>query len=149
MSSCLRPIWADVIIRGGRTNFVGIGREAVAGQVRIAPHHGIARYTNSRLTCRPTSAAARCRLERVMSLSGWRRRFTWVRLVRRSLASRAFETCLFFHGLFELPGHDLLDRLHLQLFEGAFLLEEVVEAAAHVGIAFLAHDRYWRSVSIL
>src|SRR6185312_10597362 len=47
---------------------------------------------------------------------------------------------LLLHGFLELPRDNLFDRLHLEFFERTLLLEEVIELASHVGIAFLAHS---------
>src|ERR1039457_4403000 len=53
-------------------------------------------YTSSIVTRRPTIAAARCRLPRVMSFFGSRIRSTWVRLVLSSAAILFFEIFFFF-----------------------------------------------------
>jgi hypothetical protein len=43
-----------------------------------------------------------------------------------------------FHGFVKLPGYDFLDGLSLGFFEDAFLLQEIVNACAHVGFAMFA-----------
>src|SRR6266851_764017 len=48
------------------------------------------------MTRRPTIAAARCRLESVMSFLGSSSRSTWVRLVLSSMAIRALDMFFFF-----------------------------------------------------
>src|SRR6266478_4897043 len=52
--------------------------------------------TNSIITRRPTTAAARCRLERVMSFLGLRSRSTWVRLVLSRVAILFLDIFCFF-----------------------------------------------------
>jgi hypothetical protein len=53
-----------------------------------------------------------------------------------------FGDFLFLHGLFELPGDDLFDRLRLRLLKNAFFFQEIVNARTHVVfpiLALLAH----------
>src|SRR5260370_28793714 len=46
---------------------------------------------------------------------------------------------LFLHGLFELPGDDLLDRLCLGLFKDAFFLQKIVNSGPLMLLAFFTH----------
>jgi hypothetical protein len=50
---------------------------------------------------------------------------------------------LFLHGLCELPGNDLLDRLRLHLFEDAFLLEETINTGTYMLLTHRSNS-LWR-----
>src|SRR5438876_917085 len=47
------------------------------------------------------------------------------------------------HGLGELPGHDFLDSLRLRFFKDAFLLQEIIDARAHIPLAHFSSS-FWR-----
>ena len=69
-----------VVLRIGTATVLGVGEI-------VGPYESSCTQTNSSLTCRQTSAAARCKLESVTSLPGSSSRFTCVRLVRSILAN--------------------------------------------------------------
>jgi hypothetical protein len=62
--------------------------------------------------------------------------------VKLQLGKAGLRYALFLHRRFELPGDDFLHGLHLELFEDAFGLEKIIQAAADSGIALLAHDLF-------
>src|SRR5216683_7234115 len=115
----------DFVVRG-RLHLV----RGIPGGDGLSPH--TARQTSSIITRRPTMAAARCRLESVMSLFGFSSRSTWVRLVLSSVAILIPRYFLFVHGLVELPSDDFLDGLRLRLFKDALLLQEIINARTHM-----------------
>src|SRR5258708_27560398 len=91
--------------------------------------------TNSIITRCPTNAAARCKLDSVMSRFGSRMRSTWERLVFSNTAMRALEI-FFLHRPSQLPHNELLDGLRLRFLKYVFFLQEFVNARSHL---FLSH----------
>jgi predicted permease len=91
----LSPVRGPCFRRGIRTAFASRDtRRPCEGLTRGQLNQGLL-YTSSIVTRRPSIAAARCRLDSVMSFFGSSRRSTCVRLVFNSAAMRAFDIFCF------------------------------------------------------
>ena len=116
------------------------------GKVRRACPEGSRRgrapspYTNSIITRRPTMAAARYRLERVMSSVALKSRSTCDRLVLSRVAILFLEIFFFFMASASCQATTSLTAWGLRLFKYALFFQKVIHARSHVSPAHCSNS---------